>query len=437
MRKSSMLINLLFFLILFSCSASNPAYSQEIQFVTGPVATIMSTADMNANGLMFMDEPIGFIKTKNGYKAFSAGGSFNGVGNNAKLPAGTYAFAGTLNHLEPAVRKGEWPSYSLTSGRVQPSPDGSDFDRDYAGGGPTYNILVPSNNSSRSVLKLKQEGNLRHVLLQIYHGEYQYYYPKGMPAYGGSGLAISLDEGITFKKIGQILYPYLSREDYLKTNPSGGLWADGAMIEADNEGHYINHCFVSNGPLEKNRSYYYIIFTDRNSIEESGNSIALARVDNTDMWAALEKGKAPTVHKYFNPVGSVVHNTGFFTEPGIGGRSTPIIVPRKNEHINSPFIIWNVYIKKYILSYQSNQKKIMLQTSDNLYQWSPPTEIVGLDVNSDQKVFNPTMVGLKDSPEILGKNFYVYYLQRTATNNGLIEPRIQRVEVTISDIIQN
>ena len=47
-------------------------------------------------------------------------------------------FVGTPDKLMPAQFNGSYPKPSLELGRLQPSPDGSDFDRDYAGGGPTY-----------------------------------------------------------------------------------------------------------------------------------------------------------------------------------------------------------------------------------------------------------------------------------------------------------
>jgi hypothetical protein len=111
-----------------------------VQFRVVDSTTMMSSAEMNENGLMFPDEPIGFVPTsKPGqYLAFAAGGSFSGIRRNA--PAGTYKFAGTLDHLVPDKTGPQGPEFSLTAGRVQPSPDGSDFDRDYAGGGPTYEV---------------------------------------------------------------------------------------------------------------------------------------------------------------------------------------------------------------------------------------------------------------------------------------------------------
>ena len=76
----------------------------------------------------------------------------------------------------------------------------------------------------------------------------------------------------------------------------------------------------------------------------------------------------------------------------------------------------------------SSQTKIYLRTSDDLYQWSAPTEIVSLDVSSDQRLYDASLASQGD-PGDLGDRFYVFYLQRTKTSQRLLEPRLQRVEV--------
>jgi hypothetical protein len=405
--------------IILQQSIATAQTSRSFQFKVEETTTIMTTENMNTNGLMFPDEPIGFVQTsKPGqYLAFAAAGSFSGI--RGKAPAGTYEFKGTLEHLMPANTSAQGPKYSLTGGRVQPSPDGSDFDRDYAGGSFTYLTEVKAHQP---------------VLLQIYHGEYEYFYPKGLPAYGGGGLAVSYDNGNTFTKIGQILYPQLSRKDYLATNPKGGLWCDGSMIEADGNGHYIagNSKSIDQNSKNSKDIYEYLVFTDHNSAQEIGNVIGLARARKNDVMNAVANNRAPVFYKYYNPQGNLVFDEKFFVEPGIGGKSTPI-VNGNNQAINSPDIVYDTYIQKYILSYQYNQTYIVLQTSNDLMHWSAPVIVVNISSQSNERLFNPSIIGADIDGNIPERRFYIYYLQREmGPNHNLFNPRLQRISITIN-----
>ena len=84
--------------------------------------------------------PMGVLRAPSGkYFIFAPGA---GIAGNP--PQGTYKFVGTLDHFVPAKRgANNLPQPSMVLGRLQPSPDGSDFDRDYGGGGPVYLSMVP------------------------------------------------------------------------------------------------------------------------------------------------------------------------------------------------------------------------------------------------------------------------------------------------------
>jgi hypothetical protein len=194
------------------------------------------------------------------------------------------------------------------------------------------------------------------------------------------------------------------------------------MIAGDSSGHR-----VSNGS-----QYYYFLFTDRNGLQETGNSISLARVKSDDLTKAIAQQRTPVLHKYFVPSGGRKMGQDFFTEAGLGGRSTPVISPGRFEFINSPYVIYDSKLKKFILSYQVNQKKIVIRTADDLYHWSFPVEVVNLERYEDQRLFNPSLVGLGADPQVSGGEFYVYYLQRSVAKTGLREPRLMRVKVTLN-----
>ena len=305
--------------------------------------------------------------------AFAGGGSTAGLGpGQGIVPFGTYKFIGTLDHLAPGKMGPQWPAYSLTKGVLQPSPDGRQFDRDYGAGGPIY--AIPGSSA----------------LLQIYHGEY--YCPPPTGHYGGSGMAVSRDGGDTFTKIGQILSPHVSQNEFCQSGTKGGFWADGAMIAADADGRHSG----------AGDTYEYILFVDHNSLGEPYIGISIARASKADVFTAISKGQAPQFKKYYNPSNAPGPLGQFFTEPGLGGSSTPIVAISKY-FIGTPGVLYNSDIHKFILYYQYNQQHIAVQTSENLFAWSPPQNIVDVDPSANVRLFYPSMVGSGANPAAPGK----------------------------------
>jgi hypothetical protein len=396
---------------------------------------ILSTQDMVHNGLMFPDGTMGFVRQqgRDPYYVSGSGGRSSGVGLSAKLPTGSYAFAGTLESLRPSRQRDGWPANSLSSGRQQPSPDRSDFDRDYAGGGPTYLLQLPDGRGSADDVcahasELQKVVPVRRViLLQIYHGEYHLLAPQSMPAYGGSGMAISCDGGGTFEKIGQILAPRVSREQFLAAHGTGGLWADGAMVEADARGE--RDCGKSACAGGDTR-YYYLVFTDHNSSDERYTGLSIARIRVEDLLSAVRQRRAPQFRKYFNPSGAITFDGDYFTESGIGGQSTPILYV-VGKYMNTPGVLYDAFLRKFVLFYQANQKEVVLRTSENLLSWSPAEIAYRLDPASSRKVFYPSVAGDGADPQVLEQMFYLYFLVREQGEHGFVNPQLLRQRVSV------
>ncbi len=395
--------------------------------------TILSTQDMDRYGLFFPDGTLWFVRHDgpDPYYVFGSGSSSNGVGRAAHLPPATYVFAGTLESLHPVNQRNGLPVGSLMSGEQQPSPDGADFDRDYAGGGPTYSLMA----SDRRTLFDEVCGRAASaggsaarsgVLLQIYHGEYHSHPQprvKG-PGYGGSGMAISCDGGSTFLKIGQILAPHVGRNEFLSTHDTGGLWADGTMVEGYAHGEHD----CASSACEK---YYYLVFTDHNSSDEPYSGLSIARVRADDLLNAVRQRRAPVFRKYYNPSGELTFAGDYFTEPGIGGRSTPVVFT-PGQHINTPGVVYDEYLRRFVLFYQSNQKQVELRTSPNLISWSAPTVAFRLDAASDRKVFYPSVAGDGPDPQLLGRMFYLYFLVREHVDGRFSNPELLREKVSVA-----
>ena len=361
-----------------------------------PPVAILTEQNLQTFGIFYPDMPIGVVRAANGsLLVFGSGASFGrfGPGRNI-VPNGTYKFTGTLDRIAPGRTKGKWPAPSLIDGERERSPDGSDFDRDYAGGGPTYLLHDPRSPNTTT-------------LLQVYHGEF---HPNGTgsPFYGASGLAVSTNNGETFTKIGEILSPHIARNEFFARQQTGGVTADASLVEAD----------ASGNPVAANADpagvYVYAVFSDRPDYASRQN-LAIARIAKPDLLDAIAKKTAPHFTKFFS---------GGFTEPGIAGQSTFIV--QDNAYLATPSVAYDPALHRFVLCYQKNQKELVLRTADNLMSWSAPTTIVSAE--GDFKLFYPSLVGTGSDPAVLGTTFDVFYLQRVMPGNR--DVTFDRVTVT-------
>jgi hypothetical protein len=391
---------------------------------------ILSTDDMNHLGLLFPDGTLGFVRrpgTGDPYYILGAGGRLGGAGGDARLPPGSYAFTGTLDSLKAVSGPSGRPDFKLTVGSRQPSPDSADFDRDYAGGGPTY--VLPAAGGPRTVGSVCGAGKSPSdgVWLQIYHGEFRLQPPQGLPAYGGSGMAVSCDGGATFNKIGQILSPHVSRQEFLAANRASGLWADGGMVEANSRGIHSCPTSICN---DHSGQYFYLVFTDHNSTAERFTGLSLARVPAPDLLGALREGRAPSFRKYFNPAGTLDFDADHFTEPALGGRSTPVLFT-VGQHMNTPGVIYDTALQQYVVFYQANQKQLVLRTSKDLLNWSDPEVTYQVDADSERHVYYPSLTGDGQDPQMAGRNLYLFFLVRDTTGHGFHNPQLLRQKITV------
>jgi len=381
-------------IVALCCSQSALAQS----FSVSNPEPYLSFQQMQKFGIYWPDTAIGFVNRGHGqYYVFGSGSSSNGAGPGISIvPNGTYKFGGTLEQIAPAQLKGKYPSPSMEIGRLQPAPNGEQFDRDYAGGGPTYVYTVDGHEK----------------LVQIYHGEYHPDYPTFLPFYGGSGMAISDPTGDWFTKIGEILSPHVTLAQF-EASSLTGLPVDGNLIEANEQGN-VTHSASSDEDI-----YVYDIFSDRNSVT-TPQGFAIARVKKTDFLDALAMNKAPLFQKYYAPGGG-------YTEPGLGGSST-FVVTQGTDYIAWPEVIYCTYLNKYLLFYQTNQQSIQVRVSDNLMSWSAPITLF-TSSSASLKTFYPTVAGTGPHPTVVGKTFQLYFQQRNATNPT--NPNYYRCQVTI------
>jgi len=249
---------------------------------------------------------------------------------------------------------------------------------DYKAGGPVYR------DPASGKLLLFYEGEI-HI-----GGDSKHFYSV-------IGLAVSTDEtGRNFRDLGAIIQPNLPLE------------------QAEREGKIIE---VGGGPYVVRDGYFYVYFSD--SLASGGrNNLAVARAPVAEVVeAALANESVPWL-KYYE---------GSFSEPGIGGLSSPL------EPGNPPTswmdLSYNTYLDKIVMVVADFggliYPNLYITWSDDGLNWAP--RILLADELGES--FYPSLIGLGDDPKQTDQSFYVYYTLSLAGGwsrwtNALLERRL-------------
>jgi len=225
---------------------------------------------------------------------------------------------------------------------------------DYASGGPVYRD--PSG-----------------MLLMVYHAET---WLDGTDAWVSSlGMAKSEDAGKTWQDLGIILTPNLSE--------------------------YLNYPIdMGSGSIVVNGDYFYIYFRDALQAGETRFDVylAVARAKITDVVDAARTGNKADWFKYY-------HNV--WDESGLGGKSSPL------EEGNAGTSVFDVKYSASLARYVAviaaepgdNMTLYYTDSVDGIY-WSAR---IPIDESTGDKVY-PSIVGLGEDPQIIGGEFYVYFV---------------------------
>ncbi|MBF0504078.1 MAG: hypothetical protein HQL14_03140 [Candidatus Omnitrophica bacterium] len=391
---------------------------------SNPIAVFTPADRENFHMMNFPDEPVGVVRVGESKYFFFGPSNVVDITESVEKRGpsklyktrhqGTYKFEGTLDKISPVVDFEGKIFPSLKPGRLQPSPDGRNFDRDYAGGGSTYIIDI----------------NGKPVLVHLYHGEYHQdlfddgkVHHKKFSSYASAGIAIDPQSfgsqiGNHMMKLGEILSAHMGREDYFAKNNEGVLDSGTiSWIEADRGGHHINE-------EGKQEPYLYVMFGERNSWNEEDYGFGLARALKKDVYAAIAAQKVPVFKKYYLPDGADSSKGNYFTEPAIGGRSTLLFNKISGGgYFAHPRLVYNSHIKLFMLSYMVNQDTVYLRLSDDLIHWSNRIRIAE---NAGGFLNYPALVAdeKSSSPVLLADHFYLYYVAGPKTGH-ILEDRKQ------------
>ncbi|MBN1797888.1 MAG: hypothetical protein JW822_04900 [Spirochaetales bacterium] len=200
-------------------------------------------------------------------------------------------------------------------------------------------------------------------LYAFYHAEDQENMgsmPGGIPGYYGSvGAAVSEDDGLTWKKLGQVITSVKPKQwNAYKGQQDKGAGEPGVV-------------------MEKRGNYLYLYYSDHSRIDGRGVQICMARADLTQgpplpgSWYKYYKGK--------------------FSEPGLGGRDTVVINGRQlgndgeslfphpvySKELDMYIMIFNIsFWREFTESKGLEKSGMYIAFSDNGINWSEPQRLI-------------------------------------------------------------
>jgi len=98
---------------------------------------------------------------------------------------------------------------------------------------------------------------------------------------------------------------------------------------------------------------------------------------------------------------------GGFTEPGLGGRATPIPALAKHRGGN-PSVQWNTFLNTWIIVWHRWEGDIWISTSDDLVAWAPPKLLLSKP-SETSRVWYPTLLGETD--QVGGESVKLLYAE--------------------------
>jgi hypothetical protein len=231
------------------------------------------------------------------------------------------------------------------------------------------------------------------MLLLFYHAER---YLEGNPSlfHASLGIAVSEDEGQSFRNLGIIL------ETNASPNANAPCCAD-----------------MGGAPYMIQDGQFYLYFRDRMA-DLYDIQLAVATAPVAEVVEAARNGTTSPWFKYFNGA----------KEPGLMGRSSPL------EEYN-PGAAWfsvshNTYLNKFIMAVASHpgaDNGLYLIASEDGITWSPRVLVYQCDCD----LTYPTIISPDGDPFNTGQQFYVYNLQSVRGIPRWQDSALHRATVTL------
>jgi len=377
----------------------------------GQPVTFATHAELVSYGFSFgpSDGSIGAIPAAGGsYTFYGSAGSTAGCSASPNLH-GTFPFNGTLDRVS-GVTGGCRRMFGPGD-----APPGYVFDKDYAGGG--------------GVVRFASGG--KSGWLMPFHGEYHWQNQANPPSFlcsaGGNsvsmvpcfyssiGLAVSTDDGKTFRVAGQIVQPSepLSLFEGGGTNMAVGY---GSLLVADANGKHLD-----NPPPDPANAYFYVFYSDRlqgaPGVCNNALCLGVARAVYADVVTAALSGDGHQVSQLFHKYDGASPNP--WTQPatafeqgsatpdlsGTAGRYLPLWT---DESAAAVIVLYDRSFDVYLAVYVSGLGvSIKVRASSDMIHWSEP--IGAPFTEAGRALFYPTLIGETGDPTIGGLAPRVYF----------------------------
>jgi len=330
---------------------------------------------------------------------YGAAGSTSACAGTPNVKGSAFSFTGTLDHVtgSDGCRRLFGPG---------DGPAGWVFDRDYAGGGQVVRFA----------------GGGKSGWLMPFHGEVWWRNPatpdgrcevqggagsKVNCFYSSLGLAVSTDDGRSFKVAGQILQPSQPMSVFTGGGRNMGV-GYGSLIVADAHGRHLD-----NPPADASAAYFYLFYLDLlpGAPGVCANLICMgvARAPYADVIAAALSGDPHRLAKVFRKYDGAGPDS--WTQPatsdtpdqsGTAGRYAPLWT----DEPGGVEVIYESNFDCYLAVYQS-RGGIKLRASSDLIHWSGP---IGPAIQQPGRtLYYPTLLGETGDPTIAGAAPRIYF----------------------------
>jgi len=372
-----------------------------IHGVFGSPITFATHTQLQSYGFGFgpADTQFGAIPVGDGsYTFYGAAGntSASACGGTPRAMNGAFTFTGTLDHVTGSNCT---RLFGLGDG-----PAGWVFDRDYAGGG--------------QVVRFASGG--KSGWLMPFHSEVHWSNPassdhkcRGITCfYSSIGLAVSTDDGKTFKVVGQIVQPSQPLAFFIG---SGAIMSvgDGSLVVADANGQHLD-----NPPADPSSAFFYLFSGDllpgSPGVCATHNCIGVARAPYAAVVAAALSGDphqvATVFHKYDGASPDPWTQPATSDTPDESGTAGAYAPLWTDEAGGVPSVIYdsslNVYLAVCLVNPSGKLLTAEVRTSSDLLHWSGP---IATYSEPDRALYYPMLLGETGDPTIGGPAPRVYF----------------------------
>ena len=372
-----------------------------ISYVSGSPATFATHTELMRYGFAFgpSDGLFGAIPAGGPNYTFYGSAGSNSSCAGTPNSRGAFSFSGTLDQVTGS--NGCRQLFGPGDG-----PRGWVFNKDYGGGGQVVRFAVGNKSG----------------WLMPFHGEVWWQNPatpdhkcnvaggsgsKVKCFYSSLGLAVSIDDGKTFKVVGQILQPSQPMSFFT----GGGLnmaVGYGSLVVADANGKHLD-----NPPADPNSAYFYLFYTDLApglpGVCANAICMGVARATYTEVVEAALSGDphkaAKVFHKYDGASPNPWTQPATSDTPDLSG-SAGKYAPLWTDEPGGAEVIYDRSFDVYLAVYQSREG-IKVRASSDLIHWSGP---IGPPIQEPGRtLYYPTLIGETGDPTIAGPAPRIYF----------------------------